>query len=112
LSSGQISELLELVRDGKLTARAAKDLLPQLELSETVMDAANRLQLLSLDNTDEVLAAARAVIAENPAPVADFRSGKQAAIGRLMGETMRKTGGRAKPDDVRAMLIKVLNEGE
>jgi aspartyl-tRNA(Asn)/glutamyl-tRNA(Gln) amidotransferase subunit B len=75
------------------------------------MVAAERLELLSLDNTDEVLVAARAAIAENPAAVADYRGGKQAAIGRLMGETMRKTGGRARPDDVRTMLIKVLNEG-
>ena len=112
LSVTQIADLVVLVRDGKLTARAAKDLLPQLESGEEISVAAERLNLLSLDNTDEVLAAARAAVADNPAAVADFRGGKQAAIGRLIGETMRKTGGRAKPDDVRAMLLKVLSEGD
>ncbi|HYJ12962.1 MAG TPA: Asp-tRNA(Asn)/Glu-tRNA(Gln) amidotransferase subunit GatB [Thermomicrobiales bacterium] len=110
ISTAQLAELLGLVRSGKLTARAAKELLPQLVESESVLGAAERLNLVSLDDSDEVLAAAREVIAENPAAAADFRGGKQAAIGRLMGETMRKTGGRARPDDVRAMLIRVLGE--
>lgn len=110
LTAAQIAELLRLMRDGKLTARAAKDLLPQLEPTESVLAAAERLELLSLDNSDEVLMAVRAVIGENPAVVKDYRGGKQAAIGRLMGETMRKTGGRARPEDVRAMLIQVLSD--
>jgi aspartyl-tRNA(Asn)/glutamyl-tRNA(Gln) amidotransferase subunit B len=110
LSATQISDLVALVRDGKLTARAAKDLLPQLEEDEAIEAAANRLNLLSLDDSDEVLQAARDAVAENAAAAADFRSGKQAAIGRLIGDTMRKTGGRAKPDEVRAMLLKVLSE--
>jgi aspartyl-tRNA(Asn)/glutamyl-tRNA(Gln) amidotransferase subunit B len=110
LSAAQISDLVALVRDGKLTARAAKDLLPQLEDGEAIETAATRLNLLSLDDSDEVLQAARDAVAENAAAAADFRSGKQAAIGRLIGDTMRKTGGRAKPDEVRAMLLKVLSE--
>jgi aspartyl-tRNA(Asn)/glutamyl-tRNA(Gln) amidotransferase subunit B len=110
LSASQIAELVRLVRDGTLTGRAAKDLLPRLEPDERVLAGATRLDLLSLDNADDVLEAARAAVAANPAAVADFRGGKQAAIGRLIGETMRKTGGRAKPDDVRTMLIRVLND--
>ncbi len=110
LSATQIADLAALVRDGKLTGRAAKDLLPQLGDGESVEAAATRLNLLSLDDSDEVLQAARDAVAENAAAAADFRSGKQAAIGRLIGDTMRKTGGRARPDEVRAMLLKVLSE--
>jgi len=63
-----------------------------------------------MDDTAEVLDAARAAVAGNPAAVADFKGGKGAAIGRLIGDTMRRTGGRAKPDDVRAMLLRVLDD--
>ncbi len=110
LSATQIADLVTLVRGGKLTGRAAKDLLPQLGDDEPVEAAATRLNLLSLDDSAEVLQAARDAVAENAAAAADFRSGKQAAIGRLIGDTMRRTGGRAKPDEVRAMLLKVLSE--
>ncbi len=110
LSASQIAELVTLVREDKLTGRAAKDILPQLEPGEAVLAAATRLNLLSMDNNDEVLDAARATIAENPAAVSDFKGGKQAAIGRLIGDAMRRTGGRAKPDDVRAMLLRVMQD--
>ncbi|MBA2469499.1 MAG: Asp-tRNA(Asn)/Glu-tRNA(Gln) amidotransferase subunit GatB [Chloroflexia bacterium] len=110
LSAGQIAELVRLVREGKLTARAAKDLLPQLECEESPANAATRLNLLSMDDTTEVLEAARAAVADNPTAVADFKGGKGAAIGRLIGDVMRRTGGRAKPDDVRAMLLRVLDD--
>jgi len=110
LSADQIAELVQLVRDDKITARAAKDLLPQLDAGESPVDAATRLNLLSMDDTAEVLDAARAAVADNPAAVVDYKGGKGAAIGRLIGDVMRKTGGRAKPDDVRTMLLRVLDD--
>jgi aspartyl-tRNA(Asn)/glutamyl-tRNA(Gln) amidotransferase subunit B len=67
------------------------------------------LNLLAMDDNDAVKQAAQAALDANPAAVADFRGGKQAAIGRLIGDTMKRTGGRAKPDDVRAALIELLN---
>jgi aspartyl-tRNA(Asn)/glutamyl-tRNA(Gln) amidotransferase subunit B len=39
-----------------------------------------------------------------PAAVRDYRGGKTAAIGRLIGETIRRTGGRASPEQVRRVL--------
>ncbi len=52
-----------------------------------------------------------------PAAVQDYRGGKTAAIGRLIGETIRRTGGRASPDQVRRVLEEeltnpVLAQGE
>jgi aspartyl-tRNA(Asn)/glutamyl-tRNA(Gln) amidotransferase subunit B len=43
--------------------------------------------------------------------VADYRGGKKAAIGRLIGETIKRTGGRANPDAVRRLLERAL-QGE
>jgi Asp-tRNA(Asn)/Glu-tRNA(Gln) amidotransferase B subunit len=42
--------------------------------------------------------------------VADYKSGKKAAIGRLMGETIRVTGGRGRPEIVRTVLEELLTE--
>ncbi len=110
VTAPQIAELVRLIHDGMLTARGAKDVLPQLADGESIVDAATRLNLLSLDDRDAVLDAARAAVAANPAAVSDYKGGKGAAIGRLIGDTMRRTGGRARPDDVRAMLLRVLND--
>ena len=104
LDVGQLREVLDLVGAGELTGRAAKELLPGIEPSESARAAAERLDLLALNDEAAVSAAADDTIAAFPAAVADYESGKKAAIGRLIGETIKRTGGRAKPDDVRRVL--------
>jgi aspartyl-tRNA(Asn)/glutamyl-tRNA(Gln) amidotransferase subunit B len=104
----QIGDLVDAVYSKKLTARVAKDVLGQLNEGELPSAAAERLNLLSMDDDDAVREAAQAAIDANPAVVADYLGGKQAAIGRLIGDTMKRTGGRAKPDDVRSALIALL----
>jgi aspartyl-tRNA(Asn)/glutamyl-tRNA(Gln) amidotransferase subunit B len=89
-----LRELIGMVEAGTITGRAAKELLPRIESGETANLAAERLSLLSLNDSDAVRDAARASIA---------------AFGRLIGETIKLTGGRAKPDEVRAILIEELS---
>jgi aspartyl-tRNA(Asn)/glutamyl-tRNA(Gln) amidotransferase subunit B len=108
VSPEQIRDLIALVESNEITGRAAKELLSRLAHGESVREAAGRLSLLSLDDGEALRSAARAAIDAFPAAVADYRKGKTAAIGRLIGETIRNTGGRASPDAVRAILIEEL----
>lgn len=110
ISPENLRELVDLVAGKKLTGTAAKSLLSQMDEDERPTAAAERLNLLAIEDDGAVSAAAREAMDAHPAAVADFRSGKQAAIGRLMGEAMKRTGGRATADDVRAALISLLNE--
>ena len=108
LTAQQLRELLDALDGGALTARAAKEVLPQIQPGESVVAAAERLNLLSLGEEDTVRDAVAATMAALPAAVADYRGGKTAAIGRLIGETIRRTGGRADPDQVRKLLLAAL----
>ena len=110
ISPKQLHELVQLVESKKLTGTAAKSVLAGLKENEAPTAAAERLNLLALEDDGAVIEAAKAALDENPAAVADFKGGKQAAIGRLIGDTMKRTGGRAKPDDVRAALLELLNK--
>ncbi|MGH2614933.1 MAG: hypothetical protein ACRDJC_06825, partial [Thermomicrobiales bacterium] len=69
-----------------------------------VLTAAANLNLLVLDDEASIRDAALATMTDFPAAVADFQGGKKAAIGRLIGETIKRTGGRANPDQVRRIL--------
>lgn len=104
ISAAQLDELLAALEEGALSARAAKELLAQLNEGESPREAAARLNLLVLDEEDVVRAAAIATMEAFPAAVADYVGGKKAAIGRLIGETIRRTEGRANPDQVRRIL--------
>jgi len=111
LSADQLRDLVDALAAGELTGRAAKELLPQIAPGEPPRAAATRLNLLSLDDAGAVRGAAMAAIAALPAAVADYRGGKTAALGRLIGETIKGTGGRAKPDEVRRLLEELLRDG-
>jgi aspartyl-tRNA(Asn)/glutamyl-tRNA(Gln) amidotransferase subunit B len=108
ISTDQLIGIIDLVESNAITGRGAKELLPQIQANESAQEAATRLNLLSLDDSDAIIAAARQAMDDFPAAVADYRSGKTAAIGRLLGETIRITGGRARPDAVRAVLLELL----
>jgi aspartyl-tRNA(Asn)/glutamyl-tRNA(Gln) amidotransferase subunit B len=105
----QLRDLLGAVNGGEITARAAKEVLAQLEPGEMPRAAALRLNLVSLDDDAAIHAAIAAAMEAHPAAVADYKSGKKAAIGRLIGESIKATGGRANPDKVRVLLLEALD---
>jgi aspartyl-tRNA(Asn)/glutamyl-tRNA(Gln) amidotransferase subunit B len=109
LTAEQLQDLLDALDARQLSGRAAKELLPQLQETETVIAAATRLNLLALGEEDLIRDAVLETMAAFPAAVRDYRGGKSAAIGRLIGETIRRTGGRANPDQVRRVLEEELN---
>ena len=88
-----------MVADDALTLRAAKELLPQLEHGESPRTRRRGSICLSLDDDiGHARGDRRRRSRRFPAAVADYQSGKTAAIGRLIGETIKRTGGRANPD--------------
>ncbi|MBI2875118.1 MAG: Asp-tRNA(Asn)/Glu-tRNA(Gln) amidotransferase GatCAB subunit B, partial [Firmicutes bacterium] len=44
------------------------------------------------------------VVSDHPGPVADVRAGKDKAIGFLVGQVMKATGGKANPQLVNKLL--------
>ncbi len=101
------------LREGRRFDRAAVGIVARDV--EDVAGAAAAVPLplrgLALDDEGALRAAVDETLAAFPAAVADYRGGKTAAIGRLIGETIRRTGGRAKPDQVRRLLEEALRDG-
>ena len=52
----------------------------------------------------DLLPLVRAVLEENPGPVAQYQSGKTATLGFLVGQVMKKSGGQAVPQTVQDLL--------
>jgi aspartyl-tRNA(Asn)/glutamyl-tRNA(Gln) amidotransferase subunit B len=109
LTAQQLQDLLDALDAGALSGRAAKELVPQLGEGESVLTAAARLNLLVLGEESVIRDAVLETMEAFPAAVRDYRGGKTAAIGKLIGETIRRTGGRASPDQVRRVLEEELS---
>jgi Asp-tRNA(Asn)/Glu-tRNA(Gln) amidotransferase B subunit len=110
LTAQQLQDLLDALDAGQLSGRAAKELLALLGEGESVLAASARLNLLVLDEESVIREAVLETMDAFPAAVGDYRGGKTAAIGRLIGETIRRTGGRANPDQVRRVLEQELTD--
>ncbi|MGD9712011.1 MAG: Asp-tRNA(Asn)/Glu-tRNA(Gln) amidotransferase GatCAB subunit B, partial [Thermomicrobiales bacterium] len=110
VSASQLSNLIAMLESDLISARAAKELLVQLGPDEEPEEKARQLDLLPLDDDGALRTAALATLDALPAAADDYRSGKTAAIGRLIGETIKRTGGRGRPDAVRKVLEQLLKE--
>jgi len=68
------------------------------------------LGLEQVSDTGALQAMVDEVIAANPQSVADFKAGKDRAVGFLVGQIMKKSRGKANPSMVNQMIMKKLKE--
>jgi aspartyl-tRNA(Asn)/glutamyl-tRNA(Gln) amidotransferase subunit B len=106
----QFIELLDLLKKGRITDKGGvqvlRMMLDQAIQHEPVESPVLLVERLGLGKTagDEFIPLAREVIAANPAAVQDYKQGKKGALNFLVGQMMKKTGGRADPRDLGAIL--------
>lgn len=98
VSAGQVSQIGKLVADGKLAASkeiSKKILGAALEkpAGTSIEAIATELGLLQSNDTGPIDAAIDAMIAQNPKSLQDYKGGKAAAMGGLVGMIMKSGKG-------------------
>ncbi len=111
LTPESLAGLLMMVEQGTISNTASKDVLPLLmDTDTTPAEAVRSLGLEQVSDTSALEGFAREVILENTAQVEQFKSGKEAVLGFLVGQLMKKSKGKANPklagDTLRALLKK------
>jgi aspartyl-tRNA(Asn)/glutamyl-tRNA(Gln) amidotransferase subunit B len=81
-----------------------KNITPE-QLAKKIKSTQNQFDM----NEDEIKKAVEKTIANNPQAVEDYKAGKEAAIGFLVGQVMKLTSGRADPKTSRQLLLDKLN---
>jgi len=105
--------LLRLVDAGRTTARSARQLLPELVERGGDPQALVRERGLEAVSEPGVLdEAVAAVLAEHPENAERYRAGEAKVLNFLMGQVMRRTGGKADPQAVRELLRRRLEGPE
>jgi aspartyl-tRNA(Asn)/glutamyl-tRNA(Gln) amidotransferase subunit B len=112
LTAANLANVLGLRQTGKISANSAKQILEETFRTGRDPKAIVEEQGLGqIEAGDEVAAAADAAIAGNPKAAQDYRAGKEEAIKFLVGQVMKETRGRARPEDVTAILKEKLHKG-
>jgi aspartyl-tRNA(Asn)/glutamyl-tRNA(Gln) amidotransferase subunit B len=109
LTSENFAKLIAMVGSNKLSSRAAKDILAIIaENGGNPEVIATEKNLLQKNDEGEIKKLVEKIISDNPAVVADYKAGKQAALQFLIGQAMKATKGSANPDMVKKILVDVL----
>jgi aspartyl-tRNA(Asn)/glutamyl-tRNA(Gln) amidotransferase subunit B len=108
VSAGQLGRMLDLIADGTISGKIAKDLFEILWAEggdpATVVERRGMKQVTDLGAIEKTV---DEIIAKNPDKVADAKSNPK-AIGWFVGQVMKASGGKASPQAVNELLKKKL----
>lgn len=111
ISAGAVAEIGALREAGSISAGSADELFGAFcgGGGGSVEAAAKERGMLIVRDDAAMKRWCEDVIAANPKPAEDVRAGKQQAVGRLVGEVMKKAGGSADAKTVREALLALLS---
>jgi len=109
ISPEQLAGLLSLIEKGAISGKIGKQVFAEMFAGgkdpEVIVEEKGLLQISDEGELDKIV---EQVISENPGSVADFRGGKEKAIGFLVGQVMKITQGKANPGLVNQLLRRKL----
>ena len=104
-----LAKLVDLIDTGTINSNVAKRVFEVIFTEDA--DPEKYIEdngLKTVNDEGQIRAAVEAVLAANPQAVADFKKGKEKAMGALMGQTMRATKGKANPAIVQALIRELI----
>jgi aspartyl-tRNA(Asn)/glutamyl-tRNA(Gln) amidotransferase subunit B len=109
LSAAELGQLVKLVVAGDIEVTRAKEVFNDMVTHKR--SAAESMVALGIAKVDssELDAICREIVAANPKIVADVKSGKQQAIGALVGQAKKKNP-NANPNDVRRICLEIIEK--
>jgi aspartyl-tRNA(Asn)/glutamyl-tRNA(Gln) amidotransferase subunit B len=109
ISPRSLAALVAMVDAGTISNSAAKEVFAAVApTGEDPAAAVGRLGLGQVSDVSEIAGWIDEVLDQNPAQVAQYRAGKVQVIGFLVGQVMKRSGGRAEPKGVQQLLRQAL----
>ena len=109
--SNQLGKLIILIDKGTISSSIAKKVLVEMfehpRDPEDIIDEKGWVQISDEGAIKDVV---MRVLEANPQSVADFKGGKQKALGFLVGQAMKETRGKANPQMLNQMFLEELNK--
>ena len=108
-SPENFAKLIVLAENGTINGSVAKDVFKKIFEEDIDPEKYVEENGLKMDNDEDALKATiEEIVAKNPQSVEDYKNGKDKAIGFLVGQTMKATGGKANPGAVNKLLKEIL----
>jgi len=109
MSPAALAELLQLVEDGTISGKMAKQLFEESYRTGTAPGRIAQEQKLTQVSDESALSAlVSKVLADHPGEVEKYRAGKTKVLGFLVGQVMRESRGQANPQKLNELLKEAL----
>ncbi|HPQ79418.1 MAG TPA: Asp-tRNA(Asn)/Glu-tRNA(Gln) amidotransferase subunit GatB [Candidatus Dojkabacteria bacterium] len=110
VNSEDFAELIIAFKDGMFTKNKAEEILNEsIDKGINVSEEIQKLKSVK-DSNGSLTEVVKRVIEENIQAVTDYKNGKEASIGFLVGKVMQITKGTSNPNDVRNTLVEELKK--
>ncbi|MDX1949004.1 MAG: Asp-tRNA(Asn)/Glu-tRNA(Gln) amidotransferase subunit GatB [Rickettsiales bacterium] len=105
VNSENLAELVNLIKDGTISGKIAKDVLDEMISSKKKpQQIVEEKGLKQVSDSGAIERAIDEVISKFPNEVAEYKSGKDKLFGFLVGQVMKLTAGKANPKAVNDLL--------
>ena len=105
-----ISQLINLISDGTISGKIAKDVLEQIRSKNIDPNEYIKEQgLIQISDEDEIEKIILEILAKNSEQVKAYNNGKDKLFGFFVGQVMKATQGKANPKSVNLILKKALS---
>jgi aspartyl-tRNA(Asn)/glutamyl-tRNA(Gln) amidotransferase subunit B len=110
ISAEMLAGLVKRIADKTISGKIAKDVFEAMCAGEGDADSIIKAKgLVQITDESAIIKAIEDVMAQNPAQLADYRSGKDKLFGFFVGQAMKATQGKANPDALNRLLKEKLN---
>lgn len=110
VSAENLAKLVELIMTDVISGKIAKEILEIMwETGKDPGAIVEEKGLKQITSEDAIETVAKEVLAENTDKVEQYRDGKDKLFGFFVGQTMKKTGGKANPKILNEVLKKLLD---
>ena len=110
VKSGDLGEMINLIADGTISGKLAKDVFEEMLTSQESPTAiVKRKGLVQMSDAGAIEQIVDDVLIKNRGQVETYLGGKAQVFGFLVGETMKATKGKANPRIVNDLLKKKLD---
>ena len=107
----ELGELVTLIDKGTISSAIAKKVLEELfenpKMPSKIIEEKGWVQISDEGAIKEVV---MKVLENNPQSIADYKAGKDKALGFLVGQAMKETRGKANPQMLNKMFLEELNK--
>lgn len=106
-----LGKLVELIDKGTISSKIAKQVLEEMfENPKDPEDIIKERGWIQISDEGAIKEVVTKILEANPASIADFKAGKDRALGFLVGQAMKETRGKANPQMLNKMFLEELNK--